>query len=162
MRKGGGGQEGDNLPKRKMRALQPALRAAAQCLCNRACACLDDRCSVTRHRKTVKFTHETRALAAGGRGGHLQLESAAAERARPVAPGPEQAAQLWRHSFAASIAGIAPLYGDECVHEIKAADPGVGVADAVDDAAVGRCLPAGCCRELNFAIHVAGEAHESL
>ncbi len=76
--------------------------------------------------------------AGGGRAGNLQLESAAAERASPVALVPEQAAQLRRRCFAASTAGITPLYCNECVHEIEAADSGVGVAHAVDDAAEGR------------------------
>ncbi len=61
--------------------------------------------------------------------------------------------------LAAGAGGVAALYGYEGVQKVEAADPGVRVAHAVHDAAMRGRVPAGRCRELNFAVYVAGEAH---
>ena len=93
--------------------------------------------------------------------GDLQVSSAAAERARSIAAQSEQAAQVRRRRLAADAGGIAALDCNERVQHVEAADAGVRVPHPVHDAAVRRQLPAGRCGQLDFAVHVAGEAHGS-
>jgi hypothetical protein len=90
---------------------------------------------------------------------YLHIKSAAAEGARAVAVQSEEAAQVRRGSLAAAVAGVAALNRDKRVQEVETTYTGMSVAGTVHDAAVGRRLPAGCCGELDLAVHVARETH---
>ena len=90
---------------------------------------------------------------------HLHVESTAAKSVRSVTASAKKAAKMRLSGLAAGVAGVASLYRHEAVQKVEATDPGVGVAHTVHNAAVRGRVPARRCRELDFAVYVAGEAH---